>query len=144
MRVDAITPVNYGSAPPWFLFDVTYSPNPVRWEFEGINNTTWRTNTTPAQNLPLPTPYTELETPSNGTHMFYIGSSFQSPPNFALGESVIFELSYKCQENNNTVPTTGTLSIDLATDTFDVGIFAVRGVFITLNCGEPDTTPIGG
>jgi hypothetical protein len=75
--------------------------------------------------------------------MFYIGSSLQSPPDPSEGESVLFNLSYKCQEGNNTVPTTGNITIDLSFDTFDVGIFGVRGVFVTLGCDEPDDTPIG-
>lgn len=142
MRVESITPVNYGSNPPWFLYDVTGgNPNPSQWAFEGFNMTTWRDfpNT---QNLPLPTPYVELESPSTGVHMFYAGGVYLVPPDYENGENLLIEVSYRCSEGNNTVPTTGTFTFDLANDGVNDPIDEnLRIVFATFACLPPADTP---
>lgn len=140
MRVNEITPINYGSNPPWFIIDVTDNPPIPDWEFEGNSATTYLdfSQNPSGTVMPLPTPYNELNTPSDGTHMFYAGGSFQSPPDYENGENLIIKTSYYCQYwdgNNLYAGGSGNLDISLA-DGEDTGLGYQR-IFIDFECIDP-------
>lgn len=146
MRVNQVTTINYGGNPSWFIIDVTNNPPIPDWEYEGGNLTSWLdfSQNPSGTSMPLPTPYTELESPSNGTHMFYAGGVLIGPPDYENGENLIIKTNYYCQYwdgNNLYAGGSGTIDISLA-DGEDTGLGYQR-IFLDFDCIDPETTPIG-
>lgn len=77
----------------WGLFDVTYSETNPEMETQGSEGT-WIPLTGGPQ-MPLPTPYFELSTPSTGDHTLQLFHDFTGASNASLNVSVV------CTEESN-------------------------------------------
>jgi len=137
MRVREVEYINYGPNDWWYIHDRTGGF--TTWTFDGRDFDVWSdyTNNPFGDNRPLPTPYAELNSPSTGTHMFYVGGNPASEPDWENGENIILQAGYACWYFDGKelfVGGGGIHTIDFAAD--GVPAPGARAVFINFECTD--------